>query len=51
MGQLPIDHRPGNDAEHLAAGGECRVRGHAHQADTAAAVDEADPAPGETLAD
>ena len=41
----------GNDAEHLAARSECRVRGHAHEADAAAAVDEADPAPGETLSD
>ena len=51
MGQLAIDHRLGNDADHLAARGQCRVRDDAHEADAAAAVDEADPAPGETLAD
>ena len=51
MGQLAIDQRPGNDADHLAARGQGRVRDDAHEPDAAAAVDDADPAPRKTLAD
>ena len=51
MGQLAVDE-PGRDhADHPTAGRQRRVGDGAHQPETAAAVDELDPAPGEPCPD
>ena len=51
MGQLAVDQALRDDADHLAAGGQRRVRERAHQADPSAPVDDADPAGGEVRPD
>ena len=51
MGQLAIDEALRDDADHLAAGRQGRVRDDAHEPDAAAAVHDADAALGQTLAD
>ena len=51
MGELAIDQPARDHADDLAARLERRVGDRAHQPDPAAAVDDADPACGQTAAD
>ena len=50
MPDLVIFQVPGNDAGHLSAIGHDSIGDLAHQADTAAAIDQPDAAPGHFLA-
>ena len=45
------DQEAGDDAVYRAARGRCRGGGNPHQADIAAAIDEATARPGDRLAD
>lgn len=50
MRHLPVGQLLRNDAGHLAAGGQDRIGDGAHQADVAAAVDQAQAVAGDALA-
>jgi hypothetical protein len=51
VGDFLVDEDVRDDADDVAAGGECGVRDRAHEADAGAAVDEAEAALGECMAE
>ena len=51
VGDLLVDEDVRDDADDVAAGGECGVRDRAHEADARAAIDEAEASGGDGAAE